>query len=120
MESAVPARLENSARYWCPLSVVCAVKLKVVLVAPLMLFHPDPVFTCHCTVGAGYPFAAAEKVAVSPAFTVWLVGLVVTLGACWTVRVAALLVAVWEVPPKVLVKTAWYWFPSSVVWAVKV
>ena len=74
---------------------------------------PPSVLTCHCTVGVGLPLAAAVKVAVWPAVTVWLVGWVVTEGANWavvTVRVAALVVAV----PTLLVNTAWY---SSPFWA---
>ena len=52
---------------------------------------PPSVLTFHCTVGAGLPLAAAVKVTVLPASTVWLVGFVVTVGAsppstwrrCW-------------------------------------
>jgi len=38
---------------------------KVVLVAPPMLVKPEPVLTCHCTVGAGVPLAAAVKLALA-------------------------------------------------------
>jgi hypothetical protein len=40
----------------------------VVLVAPLTLFHDDPEFVlyCHCTVGAGLPFALAVKLGLLP------------------------------------------------------
>ena len=77
------------------------------LVPPLMPMMP----TCHCTVGVGLPLAAAVKVAVCPAVTVWLTGLVVTTGTVLTVSVAAVLVAV----PRLLVKTARYWLPFWVV-----
>ena len=55
---------------------------KVVLVAPRMSDHVPPplVLTCHLTVGAGLPEAAAENVAVPPAQTVWFVGWVVMTG----------------------------------------
>ena len=60
-----------------------SVKLRVVLVAPAMgvKVEPPSVLTCHCTVGVGLPLAAAVKVAVCPAVTVWLAGWVVTIGA---------------------------------------
>ena len=76
----------------------------VVLVAPGMFANGPPVLTCHWTVGAGLPLAAAVKVAVPPSHTVWLAGLVVTLGAVLTVSVAAVVVAV----PELLVNTARY------------
>jgi hypothetical protein len=38
------------------------------------------VLTCHCTVGVGEPVAAAVKVAVWPAVTVWFAGCVVIIG----------------------------------------
>ena len=59
--------------------------------------------------GAGWPLAVAVNVAVLPAATVWLLGLVVTTGAVFTVKVAAVLVA----DPTLLVKTARY---SSPFW----
>ena len=37
-------------------------------------------FTCHCTVGAGVPVAAAVNVAVLPTGTVTLAGWLVTTG----------------------------------------
>src|SRR5215469_16345414 len=58
-----------------------AVKLSVVDVAPGILVNPEPVFTCHCTVGVGAPDAAAMNVAVFPATTVWFPGLDATEGA---------------------------------------
>ncbi len=78
---AEPELLVNSARYWLPLSARVAVNMSVVLVAPGILLNGPPVLTCHCTVGVGKPLAAAVKVAVPPSQTVWLVGLVVTVGA---------------------------------------
>ena len=36
---------------------------------------PPLVLSSHCTVGDGWPVAAAEKVTLLPAVTVWLVGL---------------------------------------------
>jgi hypothetical protein len=57
------------------------VKVKVVEVAPARAVNPLPEFTIHCTVGVGVPVAAAVNVAVAPAVTVRLVGLVVTTGA---------------------------------------
>ena len=42
---------------------------------------PPSVETCHCTDGAGYPLAAAVKVALSPSRTVWGWGWLVTWGA---------------------------------------
>ena len=47
----------------------------------------------HWKVGAGVPLAAAVKVTLLPAFTVWLTGWVVIAGATWTVRTAGVLVA---------------------------
>ena len=51
--------------------------------------------TCHSTVGVGVPLAAAENVTLSPSFTVWLTGSVVTTGATSgiTVSTAGLVVA---------------------------
>ena len=45
--------------------------------------NPEPAFTCHFTVGAGVPQAAAVNVTAvaKPASVVALVGLVVTTGA---------------------------------------
>ena len=45
---------------------------------------PPSVLTCHCTLGAGPPLAAAVKVTVAPAFTVCEIGSVATAGADWT------------------------------------
>jgi hypothetical protein len=43
----------------------------VVEVAPVTFAYDVPPFvlTCHCTVGAGFPLAAAVKVAVAPTIT---------------------------------------------------
>src|SRR5450432_847050 len=68
---ALPTLLVNTARYWLPLSVACAVKLSVVEVAPAMLVNVAPPFvlSCHCTVGVGLPLAAATNEAIDPALT---------------------------------------------------
>ena len=50
---------------------------------------PPSVETCHCTVGAGVPVAAAVKLADWPSTTATLAGEVVTVGGESTVRVAA-------------------------------
>ena len=71
--------------------IVVFVMVYVVLVAPLMLFQPKPLFNCHWYVGTGLPVAATVKVAFCPAVTVWLVGCVVIVGdarAALTVSVA--------------------------------
>ena len=80
--------------------------------APLLLL------TCHCTVGAGVPEAAAVKLTDVPALTVWLLGLVVTTGGAevTTVNVAAVVVAVLAE----LVKTARYMLPDCAAVGVKV
>ena len=68
----LPAVLVNTARYLFPFCDVLAVKLSVMEVTPLRLLNvtPPSMLTCHCTVGAGEPVAAAMKVAVWPAVTV--------------------------------------------------
>ena len=76
-------------------------------VAPGRMLKDAPLFvlTCHCTVGVGEPVAAAVKVAVWPAVTVWFVGWVVIVGSVgelFTVSVAAVVVAV----PAAFVNTA--------------
>ena len=73
--------------------------------------------TCHCTVGAGVPVAAACRMTVVPALTAWLAGLVFTAGAMPTVSVAAPLVA----GLRLLVKIAryWYWLLDCAAVAVK-
>jgi len=79
---AVPAEFVNTARYWFPFCDNAVVKLNVVEVAPETLLNvPLPaVLICHCTVGVGEPVAAAVKVAVWPAVTVWFVGCMVIVG----------------------------------------
>ena len=93
------------------------VKLRVVLVAlaTFVKVVPPFVLTCHCTVGAGDPVAAAVKVAVAPASTDTFVGFVVIEGSVFTVSVAAVVVAV----PCVFVKTASYVFPVCAAVVVK-
>jgi hypothetical protein len=76
--------------------------------------------TCHCTVGVGKPLACAVNVAVVPATTVLLEGLVVTVGAVLTVSVAAADVAAVDVSElTMLVNTARYCFPLSFAVAEK-
>src|SRR5208337_5672206 len=74
---AVPTLLVKTAWYSLPFwAAVVLVRVRVVLVAPVMSLKVEPlsVLTCHCTVGVGLPLAAAVKVAVWPAVTVWLAG----------------------------------------------
>jgi hypothetical protein len=73
------------------------------------------VLTCHCTVGAGDPVAAAVNVAVAPANTETFVGFVVITGKVFTVSVAAVDVA----DPCVFVNTASYAFPVCAAVVVK-
>ena len=79
---ADPPELVNTARYLFPFCDKVVVKLSVVEVAPerLLKVAPPSVLTCHCTVGVGEPVAAAVKVAVWPAVTVWSTGCVVIVG----------------------------------------
>ena len=92
---AEPRVLVNTARYRFPFCAAATADTdKVVEVAPETLLNVTPsVLTCHCTVGVGTPLAAAVKVAVAPAFTVVLDGLVVMSGPAVTVSVAAVVVA---------------------------
>src|SRR5262245_9474541 len=89
----------NTARYRFPVCVATAVNESGLVVAPRMSGNvaPASVLRCHWTVGVGSPFAAALKLAVLPALTLWLFGLVVIEGAVWTVSVAAVVIAV---PPE--------------------
>lgn len=108
----VPRLFVNTARYWFPFCEALVVKVRVVEVAPDRLLNvaPPSMLTCHCTVGVGVPLAAAVKLTLAPAVTVWLVGLVVTTGGAGaelTVKVAAVVVAL----PTELVNTARNWFP---------
>ena len=60
------------------------------MLPPLLRFEKEPpplVLTCHCTVGAGVPLAAAVNVTLaSPYVLVTLLGLVVTEGAVQVYR----------------------------------
>ena len=84
---AVPAELVKTARNWWPLSAaVVEAMAYVVPVAPATVVQVEPlVDSCHWTVGAGVPVAAAVNEAAWPASTVWGVGWVVTTGATLTV-----------------------------------
>jgi hypothetical protein len=92
-----------------PFCVADVVKVSVGEAAPATLVKVVPPFvlTCHCTVGAGFPLAAAVKLTLLPAVTDWLTGCVVMAGAPVNVSVAAVVVAI----PATLVNTAWYLFP---------
>jgi len=64
---AVPQLLVKAARYWLPLEDTGGfVSARVAFVSPVMFVKPDPVFTCHCTVGVGEPLAATVKLAFAP------------------------------------------------------
>ena len=54
---------------------------------------PPLLLTSHCTVGVGLAVAAAVKVTLLPAATVWPLGSVVIDGPKSTVSVAAVVVA---------------------------
>src|SRR5262245_31928745 len=86
---AVPQLFVKTARYLLPLTAGVTVTVNEVLVSPGMLLKMEPpsVLTCHCTVGAGLPFAAAVNVTV-PLFADCETGFSVTTGAVFTVRVA--------------------------------
>lgn len=72
----------KTARYWLPLiDTVGFVRLRVALVAPPTFVKPEPESTCHCTVGAGEPLAAALKPAFDPYVIDCALGCVVTAGA---------------------------------------
>ena len=80
-------------------------------VAPPMLLQvlPPSVETCHWTVGAGVPEAAALNVTVVPETTLWPPGCDVTEGGVDTVNTAAAEVA----EPAEFVNTARYVLPLS-------
>ena len=69
---AVPVESVNTAWYLLPFcAAVTAVSVSVVEVAPLIFVNAPPLtLTCHCTVGAGVPLAAAVNVVLLPAVTV--------------------------------------------------
>src|ERR1700722_11258941 len=93
---ALPTTFVKTASYSFPLIAWgILVSVSAVDVAPLLLVKllPPLVLTCHCTVGVGFPLAAAGKVTELPAVTVWLFGCVVMAGAKSTVRIAAFVVA---------------------------
>src|SRR5262249_5281335 len=113
---AVPAAFVKMARYFSPLCDWVTVKVKLVLVAPVILVQVVPVvLDCHCTVGFGVPVAVAVNVTKLPAVMVWLTGWVLTAGSASTVNVAAL-----EVPkPLAFANTARYSYPVCPRVAVK-
>ena len=80
---AVPEPLVNTASYSSPLSDnVVSEMVNEPDVAPGTgeKARPSSVETFHCTVGSGYPLAAAVNVTFCVGATVWLTGWVVTLG----------------------------------------
>src|SRR5579871_4039614 len=81
---AVPAEFMKTAWYSLPFWPAFAVRVRVVEIAFVMLLKvfPPSVLTCHCTLGAGMPMAAATRETLLPAPTTWFVGLLVTAGAC--------------------------------------
>ena len=88
---ALPAELVKTARYRSPLSAEVGVNASVSAAAPgtSVKVVPPSLLTCHCTVGAGTPDAAATNDTGLPALTVWLVGLVVTVKPSVIVTLAA-------------------------------
>ena len=76
---------------------VTLVSVKVADVAPEIFDHVDPLLvdSCHCHVGIGFPLAAAVKVAVCPAFTVWSAGCVVITGAANAASIVMVIARVW-------------------------
>lgn len=80
-EFTLPAMFVHTARYCLLLSAVVVVNDNVLPVAPVMLFHDPPLFSCHCTIGAGLPLAPELKVIFSPEHFVCEVGWVVIEGA---------------------------------------
>src|SRR6185369_15959972 len=110
--------LLKRARYWLPLSAATALKIKLGLVAPAMSLNvtPPSVLSCHWTVGAGLPLAAAVKVTL-PGQTVWLDGFNVTTSPLSRVRVAAVL---GTLAAHRLLNRARYWLPLSAATALKV
>jgi hypothetical protein len=111
---AVPHALVKTARYCLALSATVVTKVSVVLVSPGMLAKPEPLSTCHCTLGAGLPEAAAVKVTGKPAQSVCVTGFVVTAGAVVTVSVPVVCAV-----PCELVNVARYLLPLWLVFATK-
>src|ERR1700749_3951074 len=73
--------LANTARYSVPFcAAVTLVSFNTLVLAPAMLFHPPPVFDCHCTVASGVAVAAATNVAEPPTDVVTLTGCAVIVG----------------------------------------
>jgi len=107
----------KTASYKFPDCANAAAKLSVVEVAPATAVNVVPPFvlTNHCTVGAGFPVAAAVNVAVSVAPIVRFTGFSVTVGAKSTVSVAAVVVPV----PPAFVNTASYLLPFCEAVVVK-
>lgn len=81
LELAVPALFVQTARYCLLLSAIATVNVNVAAVAPVIFVHVVPfVLDCHCTVGAGLPFAAEMKLTLVLSHFVCEDGLVDTNG----------------------------------------
>ena|SRR5437867_2376949 len=87
--SAKPDEFVKWARYRLPLADSEAGKVNGEVVAPPISVNVDPpsVDTRHCRAGAGYPLAAAVKVAFEPSQTVVFAAAVVIDVASFTVNV---------------------------------
>jgi len=82
LELIVPALLLHTARYCLLLSPVVTANVNVAAVAPVIFVQVVPlVLDCHCTVGAGVPFAPEVKLTLCPAHFVCDVGCVLMDGA---------------------------------------
>ena len=93
LELTDPALLLHIARYCLALSAAVTANVNTALVAPVMFVHVVPlVLDCHCTVGAGVPFAAELKLALAPTHLVCDAGCVVIVGA--TIDPSGLTVAI--------------------------
>ena len=69
----LPDAFVNTAWYWLlVIGSVVIESVSVVELAPATSLNDVPPFvlSCHCTVGAGLPLAAAVKLAACPAVTV--------------------------------------------------
>ena len=67
LEVTDPALLLHIAWYCLLLSAVATLKVNVAVVAPVIFVHVVPlVLDCHCTVGAGAPFAPDVKLTLCP------------------------------------------------------
>src|SRR3954464_396582 len=107
VDVAAPKLLVATSRYRLLFRpAVTPVRVSTPVVTPLygaalarLVNVAPPLFdTCHCSVGAGVPLAAAVNAPFWPTTIVWFVGCVVIAGATFTVRVAAAEVAFGTTP----------------------